>query len=146
MVTKEMRMAATEINQILRYTEEVEVNKIPLGLRLFLKDIEDPTYKPNIHPEVSLFEHRLLYETELILGMIYCYYWSDEEELRTIPEKVKMNAQLESKKVFGSFRDGDYFETEKEREKNSLEETAMIVRPEYTPWYKKLFGMLKKNR
>ncbi len=30
MITKELRLAATEINQILRYTDDVEVNKIPL--------------------------------------------------------------------------------------------------------------------
>ena len=78
MVTKEMRMAATEINQILSYTDDTEVNKIPLGLRLFLKDIADNFYKPDISPDVSLFEHRLMYETELILGMIYYYYWNDE--------------------------------------------------------------------
>ena len=144
MVTKEMRMAATEINQILRYTEESEVNKIPIGLRLFLKDIADVNYKPNINPDVSLFEHRLMYETELILGMIYCYYWSDEKELDNIPLKVKENAQATSQKIFSSFLDGDYFETEKERQKNSLEESALIVRPEYVPWYKKLFGFWKK--
>ena len=143
MVTKEMRMAATEINQILRYTEETEVNKIPIGLRLFLKDIQDDTYRPNINPDVSLFEHRLMYETEMILGMIYCYYWSDEKELSSIPEKVKENAQITSQKVFGSFLDGDYFETEKERQKNSLEESAMIVRPTYIPWYKKIFPFFK---
>jgi len=144
MVTKEMRMAATEINQILRYTEEKDVNKIPLGLRLFFKDIADVDYKPNFNPEVSLFEHRLMYETELILGMIYCYYWSDEEELKTIPEKVKENAQRTSAKVFASFSDEDYFETVKERQINSLEENALIVRPERIPWYQKWFGFLKK--
>ena len=44
MITKEMRMAATEINQILRYTDDVDVNKIPLGLRLFFKEIADDRY------------------------------------------------------------------------------------------------------
>ena len=71
-------MAATEINEILQYVDEKEVNKIPLGLRLFWKDIADDTYRPEINSEVSLFEQKLMYETELILGMIYCYYWNEE--------------------------------------------------------------------
>ena len=33
MITNELRLAATEINQILRYTEDNEVNKIPIRIK-----------------------------------------------------------------------------------------------------------------
>ena len=144
MVTKELRMAATEVNQILKYTEEKDVNKIPLGLRLFLKDIEDGSYHPNINPETSLFEHKLTYEAEMILGMIYCYYWSDEEELKQIPQKVIDKAIETNKNVFGKFDEEKYFEGQKERQKNSLEASTIIVHEDKEPWYKKVFGFLKK--
>ena len=103
MITKELRMAATEINQILRYTEEMEVNKIPLGLRLFFKEIADNKYIPDINPENSLYDQKLLDETEQILGMIYCYYWSSEEELDSIPDKVKLDAQEVSREIFQNY-------------------------------------------
>ncbi len=34
MITKELRLAATEINKILRYTEEEDVNKIPIRVEI----------------------------------------------------------------------------------------------------------------
>ena len=88
-----MRMAATEINQILRYTDDVEVNKIPLGLRLFFKEIADEKYIPDINPEKSLDDHNLLSDTKDILAMIYCYYWSNEEELEQISNEIKNEAE-----------------------------------------------------
>ena len=36
---KEYSIAAAEVNKILRYTSDVDVNKIPVGLRIFLKEI-----------------------------------------------------------------------------------------------------------
>ena len=60
MTTKALRKAACEINQILRYTDEIDVNKIPLGLRLFFKDIADEKYVPNINPEISLEKQELI--------------------------------------------------------------------------------------
>lgn len=144
MVTKELRMAATEINQILRYTEEMEVNKIPIGLRLFFKEIADDKYIPDINPEISLYDQKLLGETEQILGMIYCYYWSTEEELENIPDKVKAEAQEASKEIFQNYSPDEFFEGAKERRKSFLETRAMT---EYQkkPWYKKLFSWFKQK-
>ena len=146
MVTKELRMAATEINQILRYTEEKDVNKIPLGLRLFLKEIADERYISNINPEISLYKQKLLEETEQILGMIYCYYWTEEEDLDKIPEKVKENAMEASKEIFQNYSPDEFFEGAKERRKNSLEMNALAnIEPKegmfkkFSNWLKKLF-------
>lgn len=144
MITKELRMAATEINQILRYTEEKDVNKIPLGLRLFFKEIADDKYVPDINPEISLYEHKLLEETEQILGMIYCYYWSTEEELLEIPDNVKSNAQKVSQELFKEYSPEAIFEGAKERRKSSLENQAM-VEIKKDPWYKRLLNWFKKK-
>ena len=144
MVTKELRMAATEINQILRYTEEKDVNKIPLGLRLFFKEIADPKYISNITPEISLYEQNLLEDTKQILGMIYCYYWCSEEELLAMPDKVKKDAKEASKGLFQEYSPEELFEGAKQRRISSLENQA-LVEMEKIPWYKKLFGWFKKK-
>lgn len=144
MLTKEFRKAATEINQILRYIEDSEVNKIPLGLRLFFKEIADERYIPDINPEISLNRQKLLEETEQILGMIYCYYWSTDEELENIPDKVKDNALEASKEIFQGYSPDEFFEGAKMRRKNSLENQALIeVNKE--PWYKRLFGWFRRK-
>lgn len=144
MITKELRMAATEVNQILRYLEESEVNKIPVEFRLYLREIEDPKYISNITPERSLFDQNLLEDTRSILGMIYCYYWSSEEELAAMPEKVKQDAKAASKELFEEYSPEQIFEGARQRRISSLENQA-IVEMRKIPWYKKLFGWFRKR-
>lgn len=145
MTTKELCMAACEINQILRYTEEKDVNRIPLGLRLFFKDIADEKYIPEINPQISLQEQKMLPATEEILGMIYCFYWMDDDELQNIPENVVQNAQKVSQEIFQNYSPDEFFKGQKERRKTELEQQALASIPEKEPWYKRLFGWFKKK-
>lgn len=145
MTVKALSMAAREVNQILRYTEEKEVNKIPIGLRLFLKDIADEKYIPNINPEISLYEHELMKETKDILGMIYYYYWGDENERNEIPQDIKDNVQNVSQEIFQNYSPEEFFEGAKERRKTELEQKALVSIPAKEPWYKRLFGWFKKK-
>ena len=145
MTQKAMSLAACEINQILRYMDESEVNKIPLGLRLFFKDIADEKYIPDITPERDFEKQELLPETEQILGMIYAYYWSSEEEQNVIPQKVKNDAKKVSQEIFKDYSPEDFFQGEKERRKTELEEQALTSIPERESWYKRLFGWFKKK-
>ena len=54
MVTKDISEAAKEINEILKYIPEEEVNKIPVKLREFFKVIESKDYVVNINPNILL--------------------------------------------------------------------------------------------
>lgn len=145
MTDKALRMAACEINQILRYTEDLDVNKIPLGLRLFLKDIADEKYIPDINPETSLQEHKLMQETKDILGMIYYYYWCDDAERNEISQKRKEEIQRASEAIFQNYSPDEFFKGQKERRKTELEQQALASIPEKEPWYKRLFGWFKKK-
>ena len=145
MTQKAMSLAACEINQILRYMDESEVNKIPLGLRLFFKDIADAKYIPDITPERDFEKQELLPETEQILGMIYAYYWSNEKEQNEIPQKVKNDAKKVSQEIFQDYSPEEFFEGARERRKTELEQQALASIPEKEPWYKKLFGWFKKK-
>lgn len=137
MITKEMRMAATEINQILRYTDDVDVNKIPLGLRLFFKEIADEKYIPDINPEKSLDDHKLMSDTKDILAMIYCYYWSTEEELREISNEVKNEAEAASIKYLSNYSQTDFIAPKKEN--------TALSNVTKEPWYKRIFAWFKKK-
>ena len=64
---------------------------------MFFKEIAVDRYLPNINPEISLYEQPLLPETKQILGMLYCYYWSKEEELDEIPSEVKEEEKIHLK-------------------------------------------------
>ena len=134
MISKELRMAACEINQILRYTDDNDVRKIPLKIRSFLKDIADEHYIPDINPEISLDDHKLLPETEEILAMFYYYYWADEKEKDALPESVKEKAKLADEiLIFQELRD----------ENEKILNSNLTIRNENLPWYKRIFNFSK---
>lgn len=145
MNVKEYSVAAAEVNKILRYTSDVDVNKIPVGLRIFLKEIADPEYVPDINPSISLQTQQISPKAKDILAMIYCYYWCDEQELEHINDEIKKEVQNTSQELFGNVNTDILFEEAKERQKNSLEQATNNMLAERTlPWYKKLFGFVKK--
>lgn len=143
---KEYSIAAAEVNKILRYTSDVDVNKIPVGLRIFLKEIADPEYVPDINPSISLQTQQISPKAKDILAMIYCYYWCSEEELDHIDNELKNEVQNTSQELFGNVNTDLLFEEAKERQKNSLEQEGMMhaLAERKMPWYKKIFGFIKK--
>ncbi|MBR4110113.1 MAG: hypothetical protein IKK43_00235 [Clostridia bacterium] len=143
---KEYSIAATEVNKILRYTSDVDVNKIPVGLRIFLKEIADPEYVPDINPAISLQTQHISQKAKDILAMIYCYYWCTEEELDHIDNELKAEVQNTSQELFGNVNTDLLFEEAKQRQKNSLEQAGMAnaLAERKAPWYKRLFGFVKK--
>lgn len=130
MVTKELRMAAVEINQILHYTADFEVAKIPRGLRMFFKEIADPNYEVNISPDIALNSQHLMEDTQKILGMIYCYYWSTEEEIENMSDEVKENAEEMRQILFKGYPPKSFFGEDK---------NELFGVPKEEPWYKKIF-------
>lgn len=143
---KEYSIAAAEVNKILRYTSDVDVNKIPVGLRIFLKEIADPEYIVDINPSISLETQKISTKAKEILAMIYCYYWCSEEELDHIDNELKNEVQNTSQELFGNVNTDILFEEAKQRQKNSLEQAGMVhaLAERKTPWYKRLFGFIKK--
>ncbi|MBO5179753.1 MAG: hypothetical protein J6B87_05355 [Clostridia bacterium] len=143
---KEYSIAAAEVNKILRYTSDVDVNKIPVGLRIFLKEIADPNYVVDINPSISLETQKISTKAKEILAMIYCYYWCSEEELDHLNEELKNEVQNTSQELFGNVNTDLLFEEAKQRQKNSLEQSGMAnsLSERKAPWYKRLFGFIKK--
>ena len=143
---KEYSIAAAEVNKILRYTSDVDVNKIPVGLRIFLKEIADPEYVPEINPSISLQTQKISSKARDILAMIYCYYWCGEEELENVDSALKREVQHTSQELFGNVNTDALFEETKERHKNSLEQAgaAHYLSEMKEPWYKRIFGFVKK--
>lgn len=143
---KEYSIAAAEVNKILRYTSDVDVNKIPVGLRIFLKEIADPNYIVDINPTISLETQGITPKAKEILAMIYCYYWCTEEELEHLNEELKNEVQNTSQELFGNVNTDVLFEEAKERQKNSLEQAGMAnaLAQRKEPWYKRIFGFVKK--
>ena len=140
MISEELKKAATEVNYVLAQLDDDDIEKIPEGLRGFLKEIEDKEFKPNIDINVSLLEQNLIEETKQILGMMYHYYWDDERREISKNEKVIRNALFPKDLPDKLFKDSNG--------ENELvnENRAMFEIAKNEPWYKKLFGWFKKKK
>ena len=73
-------MALSEVDEILNYTDEELVKKIPIQLRILISNNKNKEYKPNIDRTRPISEQELLKETKAILSLLFRSYWATEEE------------------------------------------------------------------
>ena len=94
MVSVKYSEAAVEVLDILKYTREEDVKKIPEKFMDFLENNKSKTYIPNLDHAKEIKDMGLKPETEAILGLIYMKYWANEEEKAKFEEKIKKNEKL----------------------------------------------------
>lgn len=139
MVTKEYAIAAAEVNKVLSYLPEYEVEKIPESLRNFLSKIEDKDVQIEIDPNIiSLYDQNVSHKAKEILAMIYTYYFTTLEEISDLPPKMLEDAKEVSHEIFGEKTQAEF---EEEVEKGDVKLTVVPKEP----WYKRLFAWLKRK-
>ena len=69
-----------EVNDILKYTDEELMKKVPKSFLQFLRDNMCQTIDFNLIEGISLDRQIILPETEAILSLMYRSYWCTEEE------------------------------------------------------------------
>lgn len=89
MISKELSEAATEVLEILKYTNKKEVSKIPEQFISFLKENCSKEYKITDDYSRPFTEINLKPKTEALLGIIYLKYWADEEGKKEFQKKLK---------------------------------------------------------
>ena len=88
------RDGLAEVDIILGFADQESLDKIPESFKTFI--IENKSkYISKIDPQKSLEEQKLLYETKVILSIMYRDYWSSEEER----EQILLNEKEELKKI-----------------------------------------------
>lgn len=94
MVSVKYSEAAVEVLDILKYTREEDVKKIPKKFMEFLEANKSKTYLPNLDHTKEIKDMELKPETEAILGIIYMKYWAEEQEKIKFEEKIKKNEKI----------------------------------------------------
>jgi len=101
MITKEFAEACTEINEIFKYLDKNEVNKIPYEIRKILKESQAKDYIPHIESSKTLDKQELKKKTKDILVELYVKYWcSDKEEVEKILNENYINQQTNLKEKY----------------------------------------------
>lgn len=143
MVTKEFAEATTEINKILSYLPTEYVEKIPIKLRKFLKDVESKEYIPNIDPYKQLDEQDIKPKTKTLLTIIYRSYWCNEQERAELDKKLIENDKKYEEKLREKYNPDDIF---KKRDKTStnVQETNLPMKIKKESFLKRLINYIKE--
>lgn len=127
MITKEMQIAAKEMNIILENIVPNEyVLKIPQKFRDFLKEIEDEEYIFNINLERSIDEQDITEKTKDLITVIYRNYWCNEEEREKIDRILTENEREYQEELRKKYNPDDIFKKQKEVESVSSENLSLI--------------------
>ena len=113
MVTKELSEAAVEINSIFENMSIDLLQKIPLDIKNFLKEIESKEYKFEYDKSIELDKQKLLPKTKGILAAIYRDYVCDEEERELYNKECNRVLAIEERKKAEKYNPEDIFKNKK---------------------------------
>ena len=132
MANNEYSEAAVEVLDILSYTDEEAVNKIPQSFIKFLTEISNKSYKVNFNHEYPVDGFNLRRQTRELLGFIYITWWCNESErikYKNIihekqAEKVEVNEKYDVNNIF-KYKNGSQQLVKAQNEKET--ETSMTI-------------------
>ena len=81
------RKALKEVYEVLIMLEETELNKIPKNLINTINENKDNEYEVDLN---KLREGKIMKDTKKILGALYSYYLSSEEEKNIIFKLINL--------------------------------------------------------
>jgi len=143
MITNEFKEAAKEIDEILRYLPQEQVEKIPVKLREFFSKVKKEEYVSKIDPYKLLDEQELLPKTEILLTVLYRNYWCSEEERVELDKILIENDKKYEEELREKYNPDNIFKKkDKDEEINEVEETSLEVY-DNRMWYKKAFKFIK---
>ena len=94
MANIEYSEAIVEVLEILEYSDDNILEKIPKKLIKFWERNKSKTYKPNLDHDKSISEMNLKDKTKSILSMIYLNYLFNDEESKKIKSIINHNEEI----------------------------------------------------
>ena len=112
MANIEYSEAIVEVLEILEYSDDNILEKIPKKLIKFWKRNKSKTYKPNLDHDKSISEMNLKDKTKSILSMIYLNYLCNDEESKKIKSIINHNEEIYQTELVKNYN-SQYLEKEK---------------------------------
>ena len=94
MANIEYSEAIVEVLEILEYSDDNILEKIPEKLIKFWERNKSKTYKPNLDHNKSISEMNLKDKTKSILSMIYLNYLCNDAEAKEISSIINHNEEI----------------------------------------------------
>lgn len=150
MVTKEFAEASAEINEILKYMPDEEIEKIPSKLREFFREAAIKDYVTNINPDLPLDRQQIKEKTKYIIALIYRNYWCSEEERKELDQKLIENDRKFEEELREKYNPDNIFKnniTTTKKEEPEIKEEKIeqsLVVQETEKWYQRFLDMVKR--
>lgn len=127
MVTKEIKIAAKEMNELLNSIVPNEyVLKIPQKFREFLKRIEDKEYVFNVDLNKDIDEQNITEKTKDLITVIYRNYWCNEEERENLDRILTKNEREYQEKLREKYNPDNLFKKQNEENQVHPENVSLI--------------------
>ena len=94
MANIEYSEAIVEVLEILEYSDDNILEKVPKKLIKFWERNKSKTYKPNLDHNKSISEMNLKDKTKSILSMIYLNYLCNDAEAKEISSIINHNEEI----------------------------------------------------
>lgn len=140
-ITKEQRMAYTEVVEVLKYMPKEDVNKIPNDILKYYKDNMDITYDFKIDDKKQFEQQNLSEKAKIVLAILFRDYWATKEQKEKIEKKEKYDLyklELENQEKY------NYDNLFKTRKVEKPEEAKALVEYKEETWYDKFVQFMKK--
>lgn len=142
MVTKDIKIAYSEVLAIINLMEEKYKNKIPNSVLQIFKDEKKENYNPVINIEESFLNQNLQRETLVILAILNLNYWCEnEQEKIDLLKEYAENDKIKEENLRKMYNPDNMFKN-KNTERISENENKQLI--EYKEnMFKKIWNKIK---
>ena len=149
MVAENYACAYREVIEILKYTNQDDVNKIPSEKLLLWLDNMKEDYNFEIDEEKPLSEQNISKEAKAILANIFKEYWATDYQKQRIEEKEKYDMEKLEREKYEKYNPNDIFKNKKQiniETDNISDNVAMVEYKEslFTKIFNKIKCIFKK--
>ena len=144
-MTNELAIASAEINDILQYLSDEQVNKIPKEMRLFLEEKADINYIAHIDPNKRIIDQDITSKTRDILVVFYRNYWVNDEKRKEVDKILIENEQKHQEELRKRYNPDNLFKNEIKptRYENQESEQLEIVKYNKESIFIKIINKIK---
>lgn len=150
----------SEVDEILKNTDEELINKIPSSVKQFVKENKSKSHVTQIDSTKLLEEQNILPETKAILALFYRSYWATEQEKEEFAKQdaIELEKQEQIKmenypsNIFKEINEKRRLNKEtsqntlsKETENQVTDITVILEEKWYQKIWKKLCSLFKKK-
>ena len=144
MCSVEYSEAIVEVLEVLQYSDDNIIEKIPQKLIDFWEKNKSTTYKPNLDHNKPINDMNLKKKTKSIITMIYLNYLCDNKEKENINLILKNNEEKYQKELKEKYNPDNIFKKPKQELPQNVTTTNVTIVQYKETIFKKIINKFKR--